>query len=162
MGFILSLFTTRASSYFNKNLQINIFPIGLRLIEMIIVYKISKKRLILLSEYETLGIKSYFFGIFVYFSFSTISIFSRLTEYFMFLEIILIPNLLGYLGKREKLLYQMLFCCLFIILFFKDINANLYQREFKSKRIIDYEYTTIFNKERIEYLLPENDYLKFW
>jgi hypothetical protein len=160
--YVLSIFTDRASGYLNQNIKFNIFPISLRLLEMIIIYKILKKKYILLCEYEIISIKSYFFGILVYFSFSSISIFSRLTEYFMFIEIILIPNLLLYLGKKERKIYQTIFYLIFIMLFFKDINANIHQREFKSKRIIDYQYITIFNKDRIEDMLQKNNYIKFW
>jgi hypothetical protein len=160
--YMLSMFTERVSGYLNQSMKFNIFPIGLRLLEMIILYRILKKKYILLSEHEIVGMKSYFFGILVYFSFSTISIFSRLTEYFMFIEIILIPNLLLCLGRRERKIYQVIFYFIFIMLFFKDINANIHQREFKSRRIIDYQYITVFNKDRIEDTLQKKSYIKFW
>jgi hypothetical protein len=154
LGFLISLFYKRVG-YFDGDYKFNIFPIGLRILEMILIYTIFKKTHQVLSIQEKIAIKFYMTGMFIYFSIASIGI-SRLSEYFIFIEIILIPNLLSSLKTKSRYVYHFIFACIFTILFFKDINASMYQQNYVSKRIIDYQYVTIFNKEEIKKVTPSS------
>jgi hypothetical protein len=149
-GFVLSIFSKK-SGYFERSLSLNIFPIGLRILEMIVVYILFRKNYLLLSNREIMAVKVYISGVYIYLMVSSIGQ-SRVSEYFTFIEIILVPNLLSYLKMKSRQVYHAVFLSLFIILFYKDIYSFIDQRKLKSKRIIDYQYVTIFNKEKIKEL----------
>jgi hypothetical protein len=149
-GFIISIFSKK-SGYFDRNLSLNIFPIGLRLLEMILVYILFRKKYMMLSEREIMAVKVYISGVYIYLMVSSIGQ-SRVSEYFTFIEIILLPNLLSYVKIKSRQVYRAVFLSLFIMLFYKDMYSFIDQRNLKSKRIIDYQYVTIFNKEKIKEL----------
>ncbi len=94
----------------------------------------------------------YIFGAYLYFLLSSISIFSRLTEYFYALEIILIPNLLiNYtsfnLKRNQNVIFKLLFCFLFSFLLLKDIGSFIKQGGYKCSHIYEYPYFTIFDHD---------------
>jgi hypothetical protein len=146
-GFIFSIFSKK--SYFNRSLSLNIFPISLRILEMILVYILFRKNYLMLSDREIMAVKVYISGVYIYLTISSVGQ-SRVSEYFTFIEIILIPNLLSYLKIKPRLVYYTVFLSLFVILFYKDMYSFIDQRKLKSNRIIDYQYVTIFNKEKIK------------
>lgn len=92
--------------------------------------------------------KLYLFGTLLYLLCSSISVLSRMTDYFTFLEVILIPNMYG---KRYK--YIPAFFCMFIglygVLFVKDLNNAIYEDNYYANSIIEYPYVTVFNKKQI-------------
>lgn len=94
----------------------------------------------------------YVFGGYLFFLLASISIFSRMVEYFFTLEIIFLPFLLLYRKKYliEMTLYKLFFCCLFSFLCVKDIQYFITEGNFKSNKLYDYPYITIFNKDSYE------------
>ena len=80
---------------------------------------------------------------------SSFSIFSRITNYFMLLEVILLPNMIKYLLKKEKTIAIIFYLVLFSFIFLKDIDSFLYQRDYYSKELYNYRHVTIFNKNEI-------------
>jgi hypothetical protein len=147
-GFILSIFSEK-SVYFDSSFSLNIFPISLRILEMILIYMLFRKNYLILSDREIMAVKVYISGVYIYLMVSSVGL-SRVSEYFTFIEIILIPNLLSYLKIKPRLVYYTVFLSLFVILFYKDMYSFIDQRKLKSNRIIDYQYVTIFNKEKIK------------
>ncbi|MDR2491511.1 MAG: EpsG family protein [Spirochaetaceae bacterium] len=146
----VSGFYSKAAYYIkDSSFKLNLLPIGLRILEMIFVYHFFRTTHAKLSNMETACAKMFFIGILFYFSLSSIDVFSRLTEYFMFIEIALIPNLLRYFSKKARTKYYAVFSCLFIMLFLKDMHAITFHRQLKSHNILTYQYITIFNKEKI-------------
>jgi hypothetical protein len=147
---------------YGSQIDINIMPIFLRLLEMIFVYILAKRTYHRLDRREIMCAKIFIFGCLFYFSLSSISIFSRLMEYFIFIEIILIPNILFNLRVNENKTFKIFFSFLFIFLFFKDLDSFSYQGNFRSHRIIDYPYVTIFNKDAIKNIRPSNSYSRYF
>ena len=94
----------------------------------------------------------YIWGSYVFFMLSSISIFSRLVEYFFALEIIFLPALLINVGKYklQNKIYKFLFCCMFSFLFLKDIDSFISIGSYFSNKVYDYPYVSIFNKEDYE------------
>ena len=94
----------------------------------------------------------YFFGGYLFFMLASISIFSRLVEYYFSLEIIFLPFLLFHKKKYliENKLYKLIFCCLFSFLCLKDIQFFISEGDFKSNRLYDYPCITVFNKDTYE------------
>ena len=91
----------------------------------------------------------------------------------MMLEIILIPNLiydsckkiivdnikiLKYSFSIPIIKYQFvaLYIGIIAVLFSKDIQSFTYQETYFAKKLFNYEYVTIFNKEKL-YVLREMD-----
>jgi hypothetical protein len=159
--FLLSRIFSRYGNY-GRQIDINIMAIFLRLLEMILVYILTKRTYHKLDQREIMCAKIFIVGCLFYFSLSSIKIFSRLTEYFMFIEIILIPNILFNLRTNENKTFKILFSCLFIVLFFKDLDSFSYQGNFRSHRIIDYPYVTIFNKDTIKNIRPSDSYSRYF
>jgi hypothetical protein len=147
-GLIISMFTKK-SAYFNHDFSLNIFPISLRVLEMVLVYILYRKNYLMLSYQEIMAVKVYISGAYIYLMVSSVGL-SRVSEYFTFIEIILMPNLLSCLKTKSRLVYHTIFLPLFIILFYKDMYSFIDQRNLKSKHIIDYQYTTIINKEKVK------------
>jgi len=114
-----------------------------------------------LSETEISLLKLYIFGNIFYFFVSSISIFSRLTEYFIFLEIILIPSMLIFLRRGKKMVLT-IYILLFSFLFIKDIDSFLYQREYNSKNVLNYKHVTIFNKDEITNEILRSSYSEYF
>jgi hypothetical protein len=159
--FLISHIFPRYDSY-NDLFDINIMPIGLRLLELILVYILAKRNYNKFNQREIACVKIFIFGCLFYFSISSMSILSRLTEYFMFIEIILIPNIVSTLKTHENKSFRVVFSCLFMFLFFKDLNSFSYQGNFRSHRIIDYPYITIFNKDAIREIRPHSSYSSYF
>jgi hypothetical protein len=82
-GFIVSIFSKK-SSYFGGDLGLNIFPISLRVLEMILVYILFKKNHQMLSYREIMAVKVYISGVCIYLMISSIGQ-SRISEYFTFI-----------------------------------------------------------------------------
>ncbi|MHB9293980.1 hypothetical protein Holit_03102 [Hollandina sp. SP2] len=158
---VLSGLFPRYLSYARKT-EINIMPLLLRLLELVLVYFLTKRTCHRLGQREIMCVKFFIFGCLFYFSLSSISVFSRLTEYFMFIEIILIPNLMFNLRPNENKLFKIFFSFLFLLLFFKDLNSFSYQGNFRSHRVIDYPYVTIFNKDAIKNIRPSKSYSRYF
>lgn len=137
---LVSRFVGKAASY---NGGVNIFfpAIGLRLFMMIIVYTVFRRTHTRLSKNEILSVKVYISGVIIYVLLCSISILSRLSDYFMFIEIILLPNLLMSLNKKSRDIIKKALVCVFIVLFIKDLNSVGHTT---------YQYITIFNKEEIK------------
>jgi hypothetical protein len=130
--------------------SINYLALGLRFLEVTIIYYIFIRTYEKLSRVEILSVKMFIIGVVIYSMVSSMSILSRMTDYFSFLEVILIPNLISYLKPKEKKMYRAMFSCVFIILFLKDMYSTINLMNIKSKQIIDYPYITIFNKEKFD------------
>jgi len=133
----------------------------LRSLNIILVLYIYKKVNNNLSQTEISLLKIYIFGNILYFFVCPISLFSRLTEYFIFLEIILVPCMIKYLCKG-KYFALAVYILLFSFLFIKDIDSFLYQRDYYSKNILYYKHVTVFNKEEISNEIPRGEYAKYF
>jgi len=137
------------------------FSIILRTLNMVLILYMYARVKNNLSKTEISLLKLYIFGNILYFFVSSISVFSRLTEYFIFLEIILIPSMIIFLNKSKKMMLAV-YILLFSFLFIKDIDSFLYQREYYSKNILNYKHVTIFNKDEIINEIPENASQKYF
>ena len=137
------------------------FAIFLKSLNIILVFYMYTRVKNNLSQTEISLLKIYIFGNMFYFFVSSISVFSRLTEYFIFLEIILIPSMITFL-RRGKILVITVYILLFSFLFIKDIDSFLYQREYYSKNIFNYKHVTIFNKEEITNEVPRTISIKYF
>jgi hypothetical protein len=133
----------------------NYFAIIIRTLNIILILYIYTRVKNNLSRTEISLLKLYVFGNIFYFFVFPISIFSRLTEYFVFIEIILVPSMLIFLRRGKKIVLTV-YILLFSFLFIKDIDSFLYQREYYSKNILNYKHVTIFNKDEITSEIPKN------
>jgi len=149
----------RANSYVSWGS--NNFAIILRTLNIILILYIYARVKNNLSETEISLLKLYIFGNIFYFFVSSISIFSRLTEYFIFLEIILIPSMIIYLRRDKKIIF-VIYILLFSFLYIKDIDSFLYQRDYYSKSILNYKHVTIFNKDEIKNEIPRYESEKYF
>ena len=141
---------------YSESYNMNIFALLIRIIKLFIIYIIYIKMKKNLTQEETMIFIVYIFGFIFYFFVSQISIFSRMTNYFMFIEILLIPIMVKYHSKYEKNFIIFIYIIIFSFMFVKDIESFLHQREYYSKNVLEYNHITIFNKEKIKEVLPRN------
>ncbi|MDB8542314.1 EpsG family protein [Turicibacter sanguinis] len=146
--------------------NINWIPLLVRLCYLIFIYIFM--RLDLNDENNSFKKKEiyiFFIGIIIYIALSRFSIASRVTDYFMFLEIILLPNLIqssekcyqntfSLYNKKINLLihkknWVFLYTLLVSLLFLKDLIACTYQEQYHMHKPWDYTYVTIFNKQEL-------------
>ncbi|MBR5581628.1 MAG: EpsG family protein [Treponema sp.] len=139
-------FIPRYSTYKNY-VSINVGAVVVRLILSFLVLYILRKNNV--SDFSRKISKLYLVGNLMFFALSSISILSRLTDYFAFLEVILFPNIVTKPNKKNIKLSFCLLISLFSALFIKDIGAALKQDHYYNKNIFSYPYITIFNKERV-------------
>lgn len=154
--------------------EINWLPLIVRIFYLLIIYgfiKLNqecKNKLFIQKQ-----IYVFFISTLIYICLSRFSIASRITDYLMMLEIILIPNLiydsckkiivdnikiLKYSFSIPIIKYQVvaLYIGIIAVLFIKDIKSFTYQETYFEKKLFNYEYVTIFNKEKL-YVLREMD-----
>lgn len=148
---IISLINPRYS-YYSSNFSTNYGAILLRFILSFLVIYLTRKNKI--DEFSRKIAVLYLVGNLIYFSVSSISILSRLSDYFSFLEVILIPNIVTKPKMNDLKCSFCVFILLFSALFIKDIGEAQKQDNYYSKDIFDYPYITVFNKERV---LAEKD-----
>ena len=134
-------------SYYGANFSTNIGAIFLRFILSYFVIYLSKKNMI--DAFSKKLATLYLLGNLLYFSVSSISILSRLADYFSFLEVILIPNIVTKPKMNDLKCSFCVFILLFSTLFIKDIGEAQKQDNYYSKVIYDYPYITIFDKKRV-------------
>lgn len=103
-----------------------------------------------LTDFDRFQIYSYFIGVLIFISIANVPIFSRLTEYFSILEVIIYANLVY--NVRSKLTKVMVsFLCTLIVssICVKDIVSFTNQGKYKNSNVLEYPYVTIFNKQDI-------------
>ena len=115
---------------------------------LIIIYfflpNIEKKSLVVQFMY-----RFYIYGVYIYLLFARFPIFSRFSDYFTFIEIILIPNLIYANNKSNKKDVLIILLILYFILFVKDLDAANQQGGYYLTGSTNYPYVTVFNKEKI-------------
>ena len=154
--------------------DINWLPLLVRVFYVVIIYCFIK----LNEDYQShlfvqKQVYLFFIGTLIYIALSRFSIASRVTDYLMIIEVILIPNLIYY-SARKKVLdklnilghhftlpilkYQwiVIYAVVITVLFIKDINSFMYQENYYEHKVFNYEYVTIFNKEGL-YSLRDMD-----
>jgi hypothetical protein len=152
---------SRVSSYLETD--IGILPILNRFLLFIIVlfiYYITRKSE--KSKSDTLLLNLYIIGFLIYsFSFRFPLIAGRISVYYRFIEVIIIPNLLYTLNKsstysynrslikKNLAIYTFLVVSLFSINWIKNIDSFIDQGQYLEANIFNYEYVSIFNKEKI-------------
>lgn len=148
---LVSMIFPRYASYTSDGY--NILGIGLRLLELTLIVSLRNK--IKNDEVDKNIYKLFVFGLYISFMCMTISVLTRLTEYFLFLEIILIPNAVVKLTKYNRRIYICLFILLYSFLFFKDIRSFSQQGSFIScTKVYEYPYVSVFNKNKIKAIRP--------
>lgn len=121
----------------------------LRLLFLVYLFHLSKNS-IDLSSFEKSLIYIYFIGSIIFFATSNIPIFSRLLEYFIISEIILIPNLIIKQDSiKNRISYFSLITVIFSIFLIKDLNYFTIQQRYYETGAMNYRYTSIFNKSKI-------------
>jgi hypothetical protein len=149
---IVAIIYPRYISYLQ--FKISIGSIGLRLLEILLILPLIKHKKI--ANIDNDCYKLFIFGMLLYFIVASVDILSRITEYFLFFEIILMPNLMTYSKTGYRQIFRFLFCSLYFILFCKDINSFSDQGNFIGyKEIYNYPYITIFNKDKILEVRPQ-------
>lgn len=145
---VAGLIGLRYSSYESFKTGLNIGPIGIRLFFSLLALSKYKKFKEDNDQMNLCLLKLFLLGSLLYFSLSTISIFSRLTDFLTFLEIILMPNVI----KVHKHQISLVFCLsmsLYSALFVKDLYAATQQGNYYSTNPLDYPYITVFNRNRL-------------
>lgn len=139
----------------------NILAAGLRLVELFLVVLLRDKAK--KTETDLLLYKLFILGIFLSLMCMTMDVLTRLTEHLLFIEILLIPNLLVDCGKNKKTIMLPVFLLLYSFLFTKDVNSFSKQGNFLScTEIYEYPYVTVFNKDRIKEIRPEKDWARYF
>lgn len=130
---------------------INVFAITLRIIffvGIIILYKCSYKNK--LDDFDDFQVYTYFIGTITYIALSNNKLYSRFTDIFMMVDIILVPNLLSKTKIIKSRLYIFpVILILYSTLFVKDMITESVNGKYFYKDITKYPYVTIFNKEEI-------------
>ena len=144
---------SRYLRYSNSN-NVNISAVLFRMFKLVFIYIIYFRVKKHLLPEDKLVLKIYIIGLLFYFFICQMSLLSRMSNYFMILEIILIPNMIKHLSKNEKIFMVNVYIILFSFIYIKDIDSFLNLREYYSKSVFDYNHITIFNKEKILEVLP--------
>lgn len=133
-----------------------ILAIAMKYINLLMILYCYKNMKSKISESEEDILILYLFGIFIYFLLCQVQILSRLVEYFMFLEIILLPNLLFKFTKRSgpyvnknSVFFLIGFLAVVSVVFLKDMNSFLSASDYYENNLSAYKYVSIFNKEDI-------------
>lgn len=103
-----------------------------------------------ITDFDKFQIYSYFIGVLIFISISNVPIFSRFTEYFSILEVMIYANLIYHVKSKLTKVVVSLFCTLLVCsICIKDIASFTVQGTYKSNNILEYPYITIFNKQDI-------------
>ncbi|MGL4362382.1 MAG: EpsG family protein [Cellulosilyticaceae bacterium] len=139
--------------------DIHILAVLLRLINLTIVVFLYNQRKKSISEWDKKQIAIYIIGMNIYFLVCRIPMMSRLIEYFGIIEIIIIPNLICASHITiNKFCYKIGILLLVGIILVKDLISFIDQGDYYNKNVLEYPYTSIFNKEEIvkyRYILPQ-------
>lgn len=143
----------RISYYFLDGVHYSILAILLRIIYLGLALLILNFKD--LKEEEEKMLYLYLIGMFVYFIFAGIPIFSRLTIYFEFVEIIIFTYL-GSLNMKNiyKCLLLLIYMAICSVVFFKDCLANVSLGQYKTNYL---PYITIFQKDELEEYIDKDD-----
>lgn len=136
----------------------NLLTIVLRIFFLILIFLLSKNAKYVTPFEESL-IYIYFMGTLLFFSTSNITILSRLLEYFIISEVIIIPNLI--VRQKEsgkKMLFSLSIAIVFGTLLIKDLNSFTFQQDYYNTGASQYRYTSIFNKNKIDKYRDVNDF----
>jgi len=115
----------------------------------IYVYNINKCKTDKLTD---LYLQVYIIGVLFYLLVSPLPIFSRLSDYMSFIEILLVPRLIKKKMniQANKRIVQTSFLILYLLLFIKDMKSVIQQGNYYSQSVMDYEYISLFNKDKIK------------
>lgn len=152
----------RYAAYFVSG-SFNIIPIVIRLLFSYIAFtKIEYLRRI----GDAFGLdltKLFLFGTLFYVALSPVAIFSRVSDFYTILEIVLFSRLFCQISLRRFGLTTCLLLCAYATLFVKDLYFATIHGSYHSNNPFKYPYVTIFNKKAIrEYRAidyKEKDYL---
>lgn len=134
--------------YYISNYSISLFPVMLRSIYLILfIYIIYTGNISILNRKNILYLL-YSVGIVLYFIFVKFSILSRITIYFEILEIVIFLDLFKDIKKKVtiKNIFTISYCCISLLLFFKDGIDTQIQSNYEKTYII-YPYYSYFNEE---------------
>lgn len=139
--------------YYTKSANLNLMPILTRIVFVFIVLLFFHNAVknsdsnILKKMYRI-----YIYSLFLYMLFSQFSIFSRFSDYYTFIEILLVPNLLDMVSKKiytDKKMLRICFLILYSVLFVKDLDDATVQGNYMDRGAMNYPYITVFNKDEI-------------
>lgn len=114
-----------------------------------------------LTDFDRFQMYCYYIGVLIFIAISNVPIFSRLTEYFSVLEVIIYANLIYHVKSKLTKVTVSAFCTLLVCsICIKDLASFTYQGSYENKNVLSYPYTTIFNKEDIfEYREVEEKFI---
>ena len=136
-----------------KSSGFSVLSVALRLLFGVLIAALSRKAV---KESGDVVIKKiyriYFYGLFLYLVLSQIAIFSRFSDYYTFMEVLLVPNIIyrkNLQKKKSRNVLKIAVLALYFVLFFKDLTDATYQGGYQNHGALHYPYVTIFNKDSI-------------
>lgn len=128
--------------YYVGGLQLNVFTCGLRYVLSIMLIYLCKKA----EPFEKELLSVILLGNLILFVINPFLSASRVTEYFSFLEIILLPNVMR--RDKKKLAQSISIILLYFALFCKDIKSFEKLGKYKSNSVFGYPYISVFDKSK--------------
>lgn len=146
-----------------KEMRISLPSIAVRAISVFLIMYLSGKKIQETKDLYLIKLyRIFIYGFFVYLCVSQVAIFSRFSDHYAFIEVILIPNILcnKKIKNKSRTILKYSFILLYFLLFLKDCNDATYQGNYIKQGCFSYPYTTVFNKDSIfEYREIESIYL---
>ena len=139
--------------YSRGGANVSILAIGVRVLFSLLIAVFSCKSvkesndIVLKKQYRI-----YIYGLFLYLLLCQIPIFSRFSDYFTFIEVLLVPNLIyrkDLHRKNSRKTLKLALLVLYFVLFVKDLDDATYQGDYVEHGALNYPYITLFNKEQI-------------
>lgn len=131
--------------------EFSVLAVGMKFVNLLIVlslYLFTQRRL---SDQIKALVAIYVGGVLLYLCVCNNQILSRLVEYFMVLEVLIIPALVCELGhKNLKRIAVTAMLALTTVVFIKDIDSFFGQGNYYDDSILNYPYVSVFNQDDID------------